>query len=439
MSSYEFQEILSIIYDWLPKSMREFISPVVEPAFFFIKRVLLIASQIWLSVYLLQGKEKWSGSSLTTLFFGGLFFAEQRAVPYFSDLLYSEEPTKESLGKVFIWKIKSKLNLNIPKADLIFIGIDGFFSRFLFRRGFTIIPAWVLFKLDLSKPLPEIWKLPKNKSLRENLRKVRKHKYSYEVTRDPAKFEYFYHQMYLPYIPKRFGKSTLLSGFHYMKLIFEKGQLLLVKRGDEYISGNIIGIHNRSAFPAYIGIREGKVEYLKQGALAACYYFTILWAKERGYKWLDFGHCRAFLNDGVFYHKKKWGMEIKRSKRVGAIFGMKICNLNQGTRNFLAKNPFIFIDQGKIKGLSLIQHNYPLTLEEVRSLFKTYYIPGVDCLVILSPQGFTQQAEEFSTSHSTQRVHLISMDPDIFFKKFPQIISLEDHNGSGNESIENDA
>ena len=438
MSSYKLQEIVSTIYDCLPKSVREFISPVVEPAFFFIKRVLFIASQIRLSVYLLQGKEKWGGSSLTTLFFGGLFFGEEK-ISYYSNLLYREDPIREGLGKVFIWKIKSKINSSIPKPDLIFIGVDEFFSRFLSREGFTIIPQWILFMLDLSKPLPETRKSSKNESLSSDLRRIRKYKYSYKMTRDSADFEHFYHHMYLPYLPKRFGKSTILSDFHSMKLIFEKGQLLLVKRGNEYISGNIIVMNNKSAFSACIAVKEGKMEYLKQGASAASYYFTILWAKERGYKSLDFGHCRPFLKDGVFCYKKKWSTEIRRSKRIRDVLGMKICNFSRGTHDFLTKNPFLFIDQDQLKGLILAEQGHPLTLEEIRSLSKTYHIPGLDCLVIVSPQGFMHQAEKFAASHPFQRLHLAHMEPDMFFKKFLHILSWGNCGGLGKELIKDDA
>lgn len=437
MFFYEIYEILHIIYGCLPKSVREFISPLVEPAFSFVKRVLFVVFSMRLSVYLLQGKEKQGSGNLKTLFFSSLFFGEKKLL-HLVDLLYSEEPEKKSLGKVFIWKIKSKLNYDVSKADLVFIGADEFFSGFLSRQGFTIIPQWILFMLDLSKPLPEIGKSRNYSNLKRDLRRIRKHKYSYEMTRDPARFEYFYHHMYLPYISKRFGKLALLSGFRSMKLIFEKGQLLLVKQGNGHVSGNVIVTHNEDAFSAHFGIREGNIEYLKQGALAAAYYFTILWAKEKRCKWCDFGHCRAFFNDGVFCYKKKWGMEVKRSKRDRAVFAMKICNFNRGAQDFLTKNPFIFIDQGKLKGLILAEQDHPLAREEVQSLFETYYIPGVDCLVVVSPQGFTQQAEEFASSHPIKRLHLVSMQPDTVFERFPRILSSGNGNGSADEKIKDE-
>ena len=400
--------------------MRVVFSPVV-PVFLFLKRVLFFASQFRLSVYLLQGKEKWGGNSLSTLFLG-----DERGVLFFSDLLYSEKPLRKSMGEVFIWRIKSRLNLDLPRTDLIFIKIDGLFSRFLPRKGFIIIPEWVLFMMDLSRPLQEVWNLSKNKnkSLRENVREMKRHNYSYEMTRDPAKFEYFYYQMHLPYVTKRFEELTLLTGFRDMERVFKKGQLLLVKKGNDCVSGVIIRMDRDTVFAVYLGITEGRIEYLKSGALVALYYFTILFAKGRGYKWVDFGPCRSFLKDGIFNYKKHWGMEIRIYTRLRDVFGMKIFNFHQGVENFLEKNPFIFIDQEKLKGLILVDQNHPLILEEVQSLVKTYSIPGLDCLVILSDQGFTQQAEEFANSCSTQRLHLISTRTDVFFEAFPHVLHL---------------
>jgi hypothetical protein len=131
-----------------------------------------------------------------------------------------------------------------------------------------------------------------------------------------------------------------------------------------------------------------------------------LWAKERGYKWLDFGHCRSFLNDGVFNYKKRWGMEIEISKRLKNILGIKVCNYCQGVKNFLEKNPFIFINQGKLMGLVFVGKPHELSYDEVQSCVKTHSIPGLDYLVIVSDQGFEQKAKEFADSCLTPKILL---------------------------------
>jgi len=411
--SRRIQEILYPFYDRLPPRVRAFVSSVV-PVFFFLKRGLFFLSQFRLPVYLLEGKEKWGGDNLAVVFLG-----DEKGVLFLSNLLYSGEPATRNLGKVFIWRIKSRLNLDLPRIDLIFIKLDGLFSRWLGRRGFIIMPEWVLFMINLSRPLRETWNLSKkrNKSLRENLRRIKKDNYSYELTQEPGKFGYFYYQMYLPYVTKRFEELTLLTSFREMERAFKKGQLLLVKRGDRYVSGNVVRVDHDHVIVPYLGITEGRIEYLKAGALTALYYFTILWAKEGGYRWIDFGHSRSLLKDGSFKFKKHWGMEIKMSARLRDVFGIRICNFHPGVQSFLERNPFVFIDEGKLKGLVLAAQNHPLTLGEVQSFVKSGSIPGLDCLTILSDQGFAQEAVEFSFSH--QGLHLISKKPDAFFEAFP--------------------
>ncbi|GAJ00675.1 unnamed protein product, partial [marine sediment metagenome] len=117
------------------------------------------------------------------------------------------------------------------------------------------------------------------------------------------------------------------------------------------------------------------------------------------------------------------------------VFAMKVCNFSRGAQDFLTKNPFIFIDQDKLKGLILAEQDYPLSSEEVQSLLKTYHIPGVDYLVIVSPQGFTQQAEKFASSHLIQKLRLVSMQADTVFKRFPFIPRSGNHIDSGEEKM----
>jgi len=386
----------------------------VVPAYFVLREVLSTGSPLRLSAYLLQGREKWKGDPLTTLFWG-----DERGVIYLSNLLYSKEIMKERLNTVFIWNSRSRLNLDLRRADLIFIKIDHLFSRFLSRQGFLMIPELILFIGDISKPLPEILNLPMNKSMRENLREIRRHNYSFEMTKEPGKFEYFYYQMYLPYVTKRYKELAFVTAFRDMERAFKKGQLLLIRKGSDYVAGNILTVDQDTVLSVSLGIKDGEIRHLREGALIACNYFTILWAKEKGYRWLDLGHSIPFFKDGLFSYKKSLGMGIKRSPRVRTVFGMKICNFHRGVQNFLEKNPFIFIAQEKPMALIVIDQNHPLTLEEVQLLARTYAIPGLHRLVILSDQGFTQETEEFGRSN--QNVHLISKKPEVFFESFQQI------------------
>jgi len=404
--SKSIREIPYRINEKLPERVRLFLRPVVH-AFSALNKVFFLASQLQTSAYLLRGKEKWSHENLSTLFLG-----DEKGLYNVSEMLYGEEPAKESLGRVFLWQMNSRTPRRLPQADLLLIRTPDFFADFLQRRGFMIIPEWVLFMLDLSKSFPEAWNLKKNKSLRENLREFRKHRYSCEITSDPEMFEHFYHRMYLPHATQRFGKLTFTSSYQSMKIIFRRGWLLLVKKENECVSASLMAPDGDTLLIHSLGVTDGKSEYLKTGALTALYYFNIMWAKEQGYAWIDFGHCRSLLRDGVFKHKKRWGMSIRSSTRLRNILCLKICNLHPGVRTALAKNPFIFIEKKKLNGFIMAEQQAALSREEVQSLVNAHAISGLDQLVIVCPRGFTQQAREFADSCATHRVRLIQSMAD---------------------------
>ena len=117
MTFKEIQEISYRIYNRLPQKVKPLIRPVGR-VFFSLKRALFLSFQIRLSTYLLKGKEKWGGDNLTTLFFG-----EGTGLLYLSSLLYPQEPVKESLGKVFIWRIESRMSLDLPPGRRICEGL----------------------------------------------------------------------------------------------------------------------------------------------------------------------------------------------------------------------------------------------------------------------------------------------------------------------------
>ena len=410
MISAKFKAILPEIYDGMPVSLRKIISPVIEPANFLIKRILAIIAQIRLPVYIFQGRNKWNYEALNIIQIG-----EGRGIlPYFHDLLYAEEPQRKVLEKIFIWNVKSQISSYSSGSDLVLISLDMIFLKFLSKQCFIVLPEWVMFKLNLIKPLKTG---RKNKRLSSNLNKIKKFEYSYEITHDVAKFEYFYHNMYLAYSRKRYGKLSLVAGFHHLRRIFEKGALLLVNQGcDKYVSGFLIetGVRNFSA--RYSGVKEGEIKYIEKGALAACYYFTISYAKEKGYKWIDFGHCRPFFHDGAFSHKKTWGMEIKKSKRrmlaTKSVIGLKILNHGKELTSFLSQNPFIFINEGTLKGLIFTQSEEPVTFDEVKLIYDSYCIDGIDSIIVVSYHGFTHDAVEFASSLSQQRLVLTDLKPE---------------------------
>lgn len=366
----------------------------MEPAYSIIHRICTILFDIYLPVTLFNENRKHGNPELTLLIAG-----KGDVSPFLLDRMCDLETKTTKQGRKLIWKISSMCN---SQVNAIFIEADRCFSRFLSSRGFVAVPEWVLFTMDISMTAEEIIRRWKRRAKR-NLRLIKRYKYEYEVNCDRKKLYFFYHNMFLPYIGERFRNLCLLASFGYMENLLQNGVLLLVKRGNEFVSGVLIATTTSIPIVAFLGVKDGREDYVKQGAISALYYYTILWAKERGFTEMDFGHCRPILNDGILLYKRRLGMGIHRSSRKHRILYISIVKLNSYLEQFLIDNPLIYDDQGKLKGLVFFQERDQPTLQEIEDLKRKYYIPGLEGFTVVSndkgkiTKGYISTNDSYST------------------------------------------
>lgn len=341
----------------------------METTYAAFRRIYLVMSDVYPAVTIFKANGNSDSPGVTLLIAG-----RRDVSPFFLDRMYNAEPKATRQGRRLMWRIPSLENCQV---NSVMIEADRCFSRFLSHRGFVAIPEWVLFTMDVSMPVEKIIGACKKRE-KENLRKIRQYQYVWEVVRDRERLHSFYHKMYLPYIISRFGKLALLASLGYMENLLQKGELLLVKRGAEYVAGSLISTASSIPMLAFMGVKDGRTDYVKQGAISALYYYTILWAKERGYTELDWGHCRPILNDGLFLYKKRWGMRIQRSPRKHGTLYLAIDRLNPYLEQFFINNPLVYDDRGQLKGLLFFPENDRPTTQEIEALKKKYFIPGLE-------------------------------------------------------------
>ncbi|MCJ7611399.1 MAG: GNAT family N-acetyltransferase [Candidatus Aminicenantes bacterium] len=407
-------ELAALAYGWTPEPLRRILLPGMTRAFSLIRRLRFMASQVRLPIYRLEGREKNGGRPLSIL-----ACAHEPALPFIIDLAFSDLRTREQVGRVFIWNVGRLCSRAGSRADMIVVHGDAALSRRLSARGFILIPEWVTMALDLGPPLRETWDLAKNKTVRENLRRIRKYHYSYEITTDRNKFEFFYDRMYLPFIPEKFGPATSLVGRRRMRLFFESGLLLLVKRDGEYVAGNIVMLSGDTAKSIIIGLKDGDLKYRQQSALGASYYFTMLWAKDNGLRRVDFGECRAFLNNGLLYFKKRWGMGLERSALQANVYGWRVRRCSPAVRGFLVGNPLAFFDGPNLRGLVLTEADHPLSPDELRAIVRANFVPGLQSLVVLSTSGFSPEVRSEEARGLLGKAVLWPASPEQFFRVGP--------------------
>ena len=378
-------------YNHLPKRVERPILSVLSSIYLVATRSTSIIQQFSLPICLLHGKEKHSKKNLTIIFIGN----DGKGLSYLSNILFSDKPKMKKIGKTNICNLNKGLDDYSSNVDAVFINVDRFYNRFLQKHGFVVIPEWVSMTLDVSGSIDEIYK-KFNKKGRQDFRKVEKNGYSYEFSTDLEKLNFFYHKMYLPYAYQRYGKLTNCENFSSIRHLFEVGKLMLIKDGDEYVYGSIISQDNKdTARVACSGRILKENVYLDRDLGTASKCLSILWAKENDVKLLDFGPSRAFLNDGVLQHKRKWGMTVNKSRNSFAdVFGFKPCNDSRGIQSFLVNNPFIYMDKNHFKALVFVPENYQPTPDEIQHFKKVYFLPGLSELIIAFPQDLTSKTRK---------------------------------------------
>jgi hypothetical protein len=189
-----------------------------------------------------------------------------------------------------------------------------------------------------------------SRSAKEDIRKIKKVGYGYEISHDKDELEFFYNQMYVPYVKWRYHNTDTLINFYAMKILFELGsKILFVKYKNDYIFGGLFIKKKDMVTAIHAGIKKGKFDHLKKGVIAASYYHLINYSKKEGARFIDLGSCRSFMNDGLFLYKLKWGAKIGKSGNENSeIFAFKKCRKNKAIDSFLTNNPFIYLDKGRL-------------------------------------------------------------------------------------------
>jgi hypothetical protein len=93
-----------------------------------------------------------------------------------------------------------------------------------------------------------------------------------------------------------------------------------------------------------MGVKDGNREYVREGAVSACYYFLITEMKKRGFKKINLGGIRPFLNDGVTQFKISLKAQLALSQH-NPLVSMMLLRYSPGIESFLINNPFVCFEE----------------------------------------------------------------------------------------------
>ena len=354
------------LYRAIPRPLRALAYPIAA------KSVLIrrLRPEVWI----IAGEEQVSHLPLSVC----LYAATNENRIYLQNLIFGSSFRARYIGRIWLWNAFTGLPEAAKGCSIVIADVHDRHLKLMGARAGIIIPAWVRGYVDLPRSPAVI----RRDSVKDIQRRIRREGLEFEVTRDLQSFDYFYQNMHVPYLKGRYGDSAVVSSREEIKAQFDNGELILVKKKGEYISGAIVSYQGELASFPYLGVLDGRWEFVAGGAISASYEFVLQHLETTSCRKANFGQSRAFLNDGVLRFKKKYGYEIVNSTIHK--FLTKVVSDTNATRAFLRNNPFIVERSGKFYGVVFLDGEVPPTPQTLQEINKQHSHAGLLKILVCS-------------------------------------------------------
>jgi len=323
-------------------------------------------------VWLLEGLERDSEQPLSMLFAGG---RDNRN--YMAHLLFGESWHEKHGTRV--WKHRLFQHARNPRGghDLAVLHLqEGKAPATDVAAGVFQLPCWVGGEKDL---LTAADFARRSKHIQSDVRRIRKNRLGYRVTREPAEFDRFYKTMYLPHIQRLFGDRAFIMQYEEMRAAIPDCELFLITQDDQDIAGGILVYDGSDRVRGWsLGVLDGDDRWVRAGALAAFEHLQTGYLLDKGFTRLHRGGSRPFLNDGALCFKKNRGMVL--TDQSPQRFILVPLSDRAGVRSFLEHNPFIYAERDALKGAVFVDQ--PPDSEAAARLHHDWHLAGLDGLTL---------------------------------------------------------
>lgn len=225
-------------------------------------------------------------------------------------LFFPGGPAETKLGRAFIWQLSALIQQFVAQECLVICDINRLIKwRFQGMHCIRVFPRLRAF-LDVSIPMESFVRGMRALRKRE-LSKAQKLGFVYEVSRELADFDLFYHKMYVPFINERYRERAFIRSYETQREVFERGgELLCVNYQDNLVTAYLgrLRKYRRTFSASLMGVHQDYTFLVKKGVITALYWHVVNWAHYNQLSVVDFGIVRARLNDGLFAFKRQLGM-----------------------------------------------------------------------------------------------------------------------------------
>lgn len=333
------------------------------------------------TVQVLRGTARVSGQEVRLLAAGLPRWGEQ-----IGQCLFVGEPVVEKSARVPVWSLQRQLDQWQTAADLTVVGIDRISARLFLKKDYLAMPPLVSFWLAV--PADSQAYLRQRSSVASDFRRVKKRGYASHLSTAAADFDLFYDHYFMPYILGRHTKNARLTPRWMLRLVFRSGALQWLTLNGERVAGDLVMKQGRDYHLVVTGLRDGRQDLLRQGAMASLYVHSLDHARQFGCSRILMGSSRAFLHDGLTRYKGKWmdGLTLDDGHiTANHVLLLRWNRLAGPVADFLNQTGLIHHEQSGFSALWAFPSDLPLTAENLQQQCHALHLKGLHRFRILLP------------------------------------------------------
>jgi len=318
--------------------------------------------------------------------------------------VFGDKYDEIDLGMKWLHNVFRIAKQNIEDCSMMVLEVNERLHKLIKRKKDFYIPVVVRGEVDIPLTVSK-------KSMKNDLRIIRKNNLKFEVTTEKSQLHRFYHDMYLPYMTHRHGNKTVATSYDELMRYWESGtcELLLIKKENEHIGGHVIVFEENRPRLFIKGIKDGNPRYLKYGAGAVGYYLASSYLAKHGYRSLHWGGSRAFLKDGVLQFKKRRGLRLISKSKAG--FLVKPLSPSPGLKGFFLRNPFIYAHRGRLYAAIFVEEDEVCSCDEsLEDLCKSFYLNGLSKVNIYPLEVNESNPKRGVPSAFSDKITILSVD-----------------------------
>jgi hypothetical protein len=287
----------------------------------------------------LSGREFHVSEKLVVVYIG-----DKSNYEYILSTLFSGEPGFCRERKCAWWSVNRVFKRARKQADLVVGDIDFPLDLFVRKTGALVLPRWLKQKVRIADEWEHVLANLRRKTRREALRSIRKHHLTARVIRDARSDRSFYHQLYQPYIHRRYGsQATVVDEGPFLREC-ATGRLVQVIQDDRVLGAVLVHIAGKQLTLAWVGIDQCVEGDKLNGVTDALDLYSLMYAYTQGCDAMDMGGSRPFINDGVLRYKTKWGAAVSLGLIPKGSFYFAPQRMSAAMESFLLHNPMIIRD-----------------------------------------------------------------------------------------------